>query len=122
MYEHRLQRPLSSAQFTWRLIRHGAGASLLVAGSIVVGTAGYHWLGGVAWIDSFLNACMLLGGMGPIGDLHSNAGKLFASVFALYAGLVFLVCGAVLITPILHRVLHKFHWDADRADREHDPG
>ena len=120
IYEHRGQPPLSRGQFARRIARHVGAAALLVAASIAAGTAGYHWLGEVAWIDAFLNACMLLGGMGPIGELRTNAGKLFASLFALYAGLVFLVCGAVLLTPILHRVLHKFHWDADREGKEID--
>ena len=81
--------------------------------SVAVGTTGYHWIGRVAWIDSFLNACMLLGGMGPIGDLTTNAGKIFASLFALYSGLVFLAATVMIFTPVIHRVIHRFHWDAD---------
>lgn len=114
-YEHRLQPPLSRMQFLMRLARHCGAASGLVAVSVAIGTAGYHWLAGASWIDAFLNACMLLGGMGPVGEIQTTGGKLFAALFALYAGLVFLVCLAILITPILHRVLHKFHWESDRA-------
>ena len=88
---------------------------MLVGGSVIVGAAGYHWLAEASWIDALLNACMLLGGMGPVGDLPTTAGKLFASAFALYAGLVFLLCAAIVFTPILHRVIHKFHWDADQS-------
>jgi hypothetical protein len=102
------------------MARHGGAVAALVAGSIAVGTLGYHWLGQIGWIDAFLNTCMLLGGMGPIGELHSTSGKLFASAFALYAGLVFLVSGAVLLTPILHRVMHKFHWEAEQHDKDGD--
>ena len=120
-YEHRRQPPLTERQFALRIARHGGFAVLLVAGSVVVGTAGYHWIAGFEWIDALLDACMILGGMGPVGSLHSTAGKLFASAFALYAGLLFLVCAAVLITPVLHRVFHKFHWEADQAARRARP-
>ena len=101
--------------FIRRLIRHGGVIVVLVTASTIIGTAGYHWLGDAAWIDAFLNACMLLGGMGPIGELHSNRGKIFASLFALYAGLVFLVWTAIFLTPVVHRMIHRFHWDADHA-------
>ena len=87
-------------------------ANTLIAGSVVIGMIGYHWVAGFSWVDSFLNACMLLGGMGPVGDLTGNAAKIFAGVFALYAGLVFLVVTALVLTPVFHRVIHRFHWDA----------
>jgi len=119
-YEHRGEHPLSGRLFIRRLLRHGGVIALLVAASTVVGTAGYHWLGEASWIDSFLNACMLLGGMGPIGDLHSNAGKIFAALFALYAGLVFLVSTAIFLTPVVHRVIHRFHWESDNAKRSRE--
>ena len=78
IYEHRAEPPLSRRQFARRIVRHVGAAALLVAGSIAAGTAGYHWLGEVAWIDAFLNACMLLGGMGPIGELRTSSGWLRA--------------------------------------------
>jgi hypothetical protein len=112
-YEHRGQRPISTRLFLVRLLRHAGFLFAVVVGSVVLGTAGYHWIDGDAWIDGFVNACMLLGGMGPVGDLKTNGGKIFAALFALYAGLVFLIGTAVLLTPILHRVMHKFHWDAE---------
>jgi hypothetical protein len=65
----------------------------------------------LAWRDAFLNAAMLLGGMGPVNDPETDGGKLFAGIYALYAGLVFIITAALLFTPILHRLLHKFHWD-----------
>ena len=77
---------------------------------------GYHWIAGFTWVDSFLNACMLLGGMGPVGDLRGNGGKIFAGLFALYAGLVFLAVGALLLAPVFHRVLHRFHADATAGE------
>ena len=105
-----------------RLSRHGAYAGVLVACSLVLGMAGYHWIAHVSWIDAFLNACMLLGGMGPVGDIPTVSGKLFAGVFALYAGLVFLVATALILTPIFHRVMHRFHWASDEARGVHQTG
>ena len=113
LYERRDQEPLSRRRFMFRMVRHATFASLLVAGSLLLGMLGYHTLGQKTWIDSFLNAAMLLGGMGPIGDLPTGAGKLFAGLFALYAGTLFLVLTATMLTPVFHRVLHRFHWDAD---------
>jgi len=108
IYEHRSQRPISNRHFINRLVHHGALAGLLVAVSAAVGTIGYH-LFGYQWVDAFLNASMLLGGMGPVGDFPSDGAKLFASVFALYSGLVFLVVASLMLAPVFHRVLHKFH-------------
>jgi hypothetical protein len=86
-------------------------AGVLVALSLVIGMAGYHWLAGFAWIDAFEDSAMLLGGMGPVGPVASSTGKIFAGVFALYAGLVFLLVTALVLTPVMHHVLHRFHWE-----------
>jgi hypothetical protein len=91
-------------------------ANMLIAGSVLIGMIGYHWIAEFSWVDSFLNACMLLGGMGPVGDLTGHAAKIFAGVFALYAGLVFLVVTALVLTPVFHRVIHRFHWDASEHE------
>ncbi len=82
-------------------------------GSLGVGMAGYASFEGLGWCDSFLNASMLLGGMGPVDMPHTAGGKLFAGLYALYAGLVFLVATGLLLIPVFHRVLHKFHWEAE---------
>ena len=111
VYEHRRERPLSAKHFAHRMLRHGIYGAAIVAVSAFIGTFGYHELAGFTWIDSFLNACMLLGGMGPVGDLPNDSAKLFASLFALYSGLVFLVLAGLLLAPVFHRVLHKFHWE-----------
>jgi len=97
------------------MLRQGGYAAGLLCISLVIGSAGYHWIAGSSWIDGFLNAAMLLGGMGPVGEINGTAGKLFAAFFALYAGMLFLVITALLLTPVFHRVLHRFHWEADRA-------
>lgn len=91
-------------------------ASELILLSLLLGMSGYHWFAHFSWVDSFLNACMLLGGMGPVGDLPNDGSKIFAGTYALYAGLVFLVITALLLTPVVHRVLHRFHWEVTSRD------
>jgi hypothetical protein len=90
-------------------VRFVAYALALLLFSLALGTVGFWKLAGQAPIDALLNAAMLLGGMGPVGAIDSTAGKLFASVFALYAGLAFLGVGGILFAPIFHRMLHRFH-------------
>ncbi len=105
--------PISHASFVRRVARHAAAASGLLLFSLLMGMAGYVYFENLPWLDGFLNAAMLLGGMGPVNALTTNAGKLFAGLYALYAGLVFLVIAGLMLAPVLHRVLHKFHWDGD---------
>ena len=114
MYESKTQAPLAHAAFVRRLLSHVAGAFALLAGSLAIGMAGYAWFEGLAWRDAFLNSAMLLGGMGPVNAPVTPGGKLFAGLYALYAGLVFIVTAALVFTPVVHRVLHRFHWDAKR--------
>ena len=80
----------------------------------MLGMAGYEYFEQLLWRDAFLNAAMLLGGMGPVNTPQTNGGKVFAGLYALYAGLVFLVVAALVIAPVAHRVMHKFHWEQDR--------
>jgi hypothetical protein len=94
----------------------GGYATILVAASVLIGLVGYHWIAGFTWIDSFLNACMLLGGMGPVGELNGAGAKIFAGIFALYSGLVFLIAAGLLLAPVFHRVIHRFHWDAAKHE------
>ena len=95
--------------FLRRFARHAAAAFGLIGGSLAVGILGYHGLENLPWIDALLNASMIMGGMGPVDPLHTTAGKLFASAYALYSGLILLVAAGLLFAPILHRLLHKFH-------------
>jgi len=113
VYESRKHRPLSRPHFLRRLLLHFLGASGLVLGSLLIGMAGYSHYEDLPWRDAFLNAAMLLGGMGPVESPHTAGGKLFAGLYALYAGLVFLVATGIVLAPVVHRLLHKFHWDAD---------
>ncbi len=109
MFEHKTMPLLPRRAFVHRMVRHALFALAFVAGSLAAGVLGYHLSEGMPYIDSLLNASMLLGGMGPVGDLHTVAGKLFASAYALYAGIGFLVMAGVLFAPVIHRFLHKFH-------------
>jgi len=111
MYESRRTRPLAVHHFVGRMLRHAAAALLLVCGSLGLGMWGYHGLESRSWLDAFLDAAMLLGGMGPVHTPATDAGRLFAGLYALYAGLVFIVTAGLLLAPAVHRVLHTFHWD-----------
>ena len=109
MYEHHSKRLLPLRQFLIRLVRHLAAVAALIAVSLALGMAGYAYLAHLNRVDAFLNAAMLLGGMGPVNELHSNAAKIFAGFYALYSGLVFIASAGILVAPIAHRVLHKLH-------------
>jgi hypothetical protein len=111
MYERKHQPPVSHAHFVRRMALHGGGAVALLLLSLGAGMAGYMAFESLPALDAFLNAAMLLGGMGPVNPPQTAAGKLFAGCYALYAGLVFIVTAALVFTPVLHRVLHRFHWD-----------
>lgn len=110
MYESKSQQPLSRADFARRWLAHAGLAVGLLVLSLALGMAGYMALEHLPFIDAFLNAAMLLGGMGPVDAPHSTAGKAFAGLYALYAGLVFIATALLLVTPLLHRLLHRFHW------------
>ena len=114
MYETRLQPPLSRRLFVGRWLRHAAAATVLVVVSLGVGMAGYEHFEGLPWRDAFLNTAMIAGGMGPVDAPRTNGGKVFAGAYALYSGLVFIATTALLLAPLVHRVMHKFHWEPDR--------
>ena len=113
MYEARKDRPIARHRFARRLIFHIAIALGVLLASLLLGMAGYSHYEGLARRDAFLNAAMLLGGMGPVNPPLTDGGKVFAGVYALYAGMVFLVVASLILAPLVHRVLHRFHWDAD---------
>jgi hypothetical protein len=109
----------SNAIFFLRVARNFLATLGIIGVSVGIGTLGYHYLGRFEWIDAFLNACMILTGMGPVGEIKTTEGKLFAAFYALYSGLVFLTMVVVLITPIYHRFIHRFHLESEReADRD----
>ena len=111
MYERRNHPLLSRAQFARRVARHLMLALLVVVLGLGIGVLGYHSLAQLSWIDSLLNASMILGGMGPIDPLHSSAAKIFASCYALFSGLAFVGIASLMIAPFAHRLLHRFSLD-----------
>ena len=114
MYEHHKQPLASRRVFAQRLRRNGLIGLLLLASSLGIGMLGYHFLENLSWIDSLLNASMILGGMGPVSPLQTNAGKIFASFYAIYSGVILLASVGILIAPIFHRFLHRFHLAEDK--------
>ncbi len=113
-YESRKVPPLTHRAFMHRMAWHALVSALLALASLLFGMSGYAYFEKLEWRDAFLNAAMLLGGMGPVNAPVTDGGKLFAGFYALYAGLVFLIVVGVMLAPILHRLLHKFHWEEDR--------
>jgi len=114
-YEHRSQPVLPRAGFLRRIAGHVLLAISLVAFSLAIGILGYHYAAGLSWLDSLMNAAMILGGMGPVNEISTDSGKLFATFYALYAGIAFLAISAVLIAPFAHRLLHRLHLDDEDA-------
>jgi hypothetical protein len=110
VYEPKHQPPIPASSFIRRLVVHLLAAFAVLGLSLGIGMLGYVVFEHLSWLDAFLNAAMLLGGMGPIHAPITNAGKLFAGLYALYAGLVFIATAALLFAPMFHRLMHRFHW------------
>jgi hypothetical protein len=111
---HLKRRPLPSRRaFIGRLVRSAALGVGMIGFSLGVGILGYRFLVGLPWIDALLNASMILTGMGPVSRVETVAGKLFASGYALFSGVVFLVAAGVIFTPVVHRFLHRFHLETE---------
>lgn len=113
MYERSFQPLLPTKAYVRRQVIHILIALTMIFGSLFLGIIGYHWLEGFSWMDSLVNAAMILGGMGPVNELHTNGGKLFASGYALYSGIVFLIAAGVMVVPLFHRFLHRFHLEQE---------
>jgi hypothetical protein len=116
MFEPRHVRPLPPAAFRRRLAFHGFAALTVMLLCLLVGMVGYHFLEQLNWIDAYANASMILSGMGPLDQLKTNGGKVFAGTYALFSGVAFLTTVGFFLAPIAHRVLHKFHFDS-KSDR-----
>jgi hypothetical protein len=112
MFEHRSQPLLPKHLYIRRLLRHGLLAVVVIFISLFIGIVGYHFTEGLPWLDSLLNASMILGGMGPVNELHTSGGKFFASFYSLFSGIIFLATVAILIAPVVHRFLHRLHLEA----------
>ncbi len=111
MFEQKHQKIAPFSVFLKRLAVSVFIAISLILAALFIGIAGYHWMAGFNWIDSLLNASMILGGMGPVNTLINNGSKVFASMYALFSGLVFIAVMGFIFSPIAHRMLHKFHMD-----------
>lgn len=111
-YEHKGEPLLPIRLFLRRLLNHAMAAFGLLAAALLIGVLGYHLTEGLGWLDALLNASMLLGGMGPVDPLHTIAGKWFASFYALFSGVVFLVVSGFVVAPFAHRVLHRLHLES----------
>ena len=112
-YERMNQPLLNRRDFARRLMANAGFSIALIVLSLMAGMAGYHYLEGQNWVDAFANAAMILSGMGPLGTLNTTSGKIFAGCYALYSGLALILAIGVVIAPIVHRFLHRFHMDAD---------
>ncbi len=110
-FENKRQKPITHRAFLRRLAGHVLFAAAILVVSLFGGMFGYEYYEDLSWLDAFLNASMLLGGMGPVNPPVTAGGKLFAGLYALYAGLIFLVVIAIVLAPVMHRVLHTFHAD-----------
>lgn len=117
MFEHRTQPLLPGRQFARRVLRYGLVASGILTGSLFLGMAGYHFIAGITWTDAFYNASMILTGMGPALDIGALAPerqdmvRIFAGLYALYSGVVFLAASGLMLSPLLHRFFHIMHLD-----------
>jgi hypothetical protein len=112
MYESRHHHLLAWPEFMRRAGRHLLLAILILSCVAGAGTVGYHWLGGLGWVDAFLNAAMILSGMGPVDHLSTDAAKLFSAFYALFSGLVFIGIVGIVLAPWAHRLFHWLHLES----------
>ena len=112
-YERRADELAPRSIFIKRIAGSIGIALAVIALGLSVGIAGYHFIAGLNWIDSLLEASMILGGMGPVKELHDDTSKIFASVYALFSGLIVIALMGIMLSPVAHRVMHKFHVDEE---------
>ena len=109
--EHKKEKIASKKIFFYRILKYNFFSFLLIAISLGIGIFGYHFLANTNWLDSFHMSAMILTGMGPVVEMHSNIAKFFSSFYALYSGVAFLSITAVFFAPIIHRLLHILNLD-----------
>jgi hypothetical protein len=117
VFEHKSEPLLPRRAFLGRLATSSSIGMVIVALSLLIGMVGYHALEGLSWLNAFLNASMLLGGMGPTDPIHTPAGKLFAGLYALYCGFAVLAVAGLIFAPVFHRFLHRFHLEGNRRQK-----
>jgi len=118
VFEKRNENLLPYSKFFIRIVKFALLSLLLIVISLIIGMVGYHQLEGLSWVDSFINAAMLMGGMGPVNVLHSDSSKIFAGVYAMYCGIIVLFSVGILLAPIYHRFLHRFHLEGEFAKKK----
>lgn len=111
-FEHKKEKLLPLPRFLMRQIRYALFSAGLVLISLLIGVAGYHFIGAISWLDSFHMASMILTGMGPVAEMKTTFAKIFSSLYALYSGVAFLSVSAIFFSPLIHRLLHILHLDA----------
>ena len=111
MFEHRSDPLLSRHRFAIRAAGYFLLSAACIGVALGLGVVGYHFLGGLSWIDALVNASMILGGMGPVDPIRSDAGKIFASAYALFSGLLFIGAASLVLAPFVHRIMHRMHLD-----------
>jgi hypothetical protein len=116
MFEHHTKPLLPRKEYYRRIVRNAGLGTVVIAGSLGLGMTGYHVFEKLPWIDAFLNAAMILSGMGPVATLQTDAGKIFAGCYALYSGLALIAILGIIFAPIVHRFLHKFHLEDEDRD------
>ena len=115
IFEHSRQKPLSAIAFRLRLAKYFLIVALVIGSALFLGMIGYHRFESLSWIDSFLNASMILGGMGPVNEVKTQGGKIFAGCYALFSGLLFIAIAGLIFTPLIHRLLHIFHFEEESS-------
>jgi hypothetical protein len=113
MFEHRSDPLLPPHRFLWRVVSFVGLSAALIGVALGIGVLGYHYLGELPWIDALVNASMILGGMGPVDPIKSHTGKLFVSAYALFSGLLFIGAASLVLTPFVHRIMHRLHLEED---------
>ncbi len=117
-FESKEQKLIPRHRFLWRLSGSFAIGVGLLGGALLIGIVGYHWLGQLSWVDSLMNASMILAGIGPVNELQNDSAKIFASLYAIFSGVVFISVMAIILSPAVHRLLHKFHAGSGSVDRD----
>lgn len=117
MYEHHSKHLLPRREFFRRVARNAGLGAVVVVISLGLGMIGYHVLEKLPWIDAFLNAAMILSGMGPVATLQTDAGKIFAGCYALFSGIALISIVGIIFAPVVHRFLHKFHLEDQELDK-----
>jgi hypothetical protein len=117
MFESRNKRLLPRREYFRRLARAAALGVAIILFSLGIGMVGYHFFEQMPWVDAFVNAAMILSGMGPVGTLQTEGGKIFAGCYALFSGIALITIVGVIFAPVVHRFLHKFHLEDKKLDK-----